>query len=311
MISRISLAVTLLGGFCLPAHGQIEGPKLGFAYDKQASAVRPIFGVPGAALFGEPLSAGLRNAVISPAQDFAVGIVGDESAVGILNLLDGKVSLLSGAKAAPTRIALSPNGTSVALVTDSHVQVFSGFPGESSIKNEFDLNAAPAALAVSDDGNLVLAAIAEAESSALYSYATEGAANRILTAGRIASIEFLNKSHDAVFADSLENKIVLLRGGADAVLLAQVDQPDLVAATADNRRIVTASRATQLITAISVEDGTVVSASCSCAPVTLARLQGGAVFRLTDLDDGPAWIFDSGGAEPRVLFIPQAGGRNE
>jgi hypothetical protein len=309
MIAKFSLIAVIAGGACLAAESQIEGPKLGFVYDRQAAAVRPILGIPGSALFGAPLQSQLRDAVVSPLQDFAIGVFGDDSTVGLLNLSEAKLHVLKGAKAAPTRIVLSPNGTSAAIVNGSHVQVFSGLPANAEAGVEFDLTADPSALAVSDDGVLVLAAIAESDATALYSYS--GGVHRILTAGQIRSIEFLNRSHDAVFADALENKIILLRNSSDATLVASVDGPTAVAASIDNRKIIAASSSSRSITTISLDDGTSVSTACGCKPVTLARLQGDAVFRITELSDGPAWIFDGGGPEPRVLFIPQAGGGNE
>ena len=310
MIAKFSL-IAALGGACLAAESQIEGPKLGYMYDRQAAVVRPILGIPGSALFGEPLATELREAVVSPSQDFAIGVFGDDSAVGILNFAGEKLRLLKGAKPAPTRIVISPNGTSAAIVSGTHVQVFSGLPDNATADAEFDLAAQAAALAVSDDGGLVLAAIVESDAAALYSYSKSGAAHRILTAGKIRSIEFFNRSHDAVFADELENKIVLLRDGADATLVGSINAPIAVAASLDNRKIFVASSASQTIISLSLDDGTSVSTACGCEPVTLARLQGGAAFRITDRSDGPAWIFDTGGAEPRVLFIPQAGGGNE
>ncbi len=304
MIFRFSL-IAVIGGACLAADSQIEGPKLGFIYDKQIAAVRPILGIPGSALFGDPVSFDLRDAVISPAQDYAIGVFGDDSAVGILNLTGSKVVPLTGALSAPTRIVLSPNGTAAAVLKGTHGQVFSGLPAGATASLEFDLAGEAVSLAVSDDGGLVLASVAEADTAALYSFGSGGAAHRILTAGKISSIAFLNRSHDAVFADSIENKIILLRDGADATVVASIDQPSAVAASLDNRKIIAASAASHSVSTISLDDGTIVSSACGCEPVTLARLQGGAVFRITDRSDGPAWIFDSGGPEPRILFVPQ------
>jgi len=310
MIAKFSL-LAVLAGACFAAESQIEGPKLGYMYDRQASLLRPILGIPGSALFGEPLSSDLREAVVSPSQDYAVGVFGDDSAVGILNFAGAKLRPLKGAKPSPTRIIVSPNGSSAAVVAGTHVQVFTELPENATAGAEFDLAGEASALAVSDDGELVLAAVPESAATALYSCSKSGAAVRILTAGRIKSVEFLNRSHDAVFADEVESKIVLLRGGTDAILAGRVDSPTAVAASLDNRKIFVASSATQSITSISLEDGTSVSSVCGCEPVGLARLNGGAAFRITDRTDGPAWIFDAGGAEPRILFVPRAGGGNE
>ena len=303
--------IAALCGFCSAAESQIAGPQLGYMYDRQSAVVRPILGIPGSALFGPPLASELRNAVVSPSQDFAIGIFGDDSTVGILNFASAKLSLLKGASPAPTRIVVSPNGTAAAIVTGTRVQLFFELPGNPTAGTEFDLPAEPAALAVSDDGGLVLAAIAESDATGLYAYNKSAAAHHILTSGKIRAIEFLNHSHDAIFADELENKITLLRDATGVTLIANVEAPTALAAALDNRTIFVASSASQTITSISLDDGTAVSTACNCEPVTLSRLQGGAAFRITDRGDSPAWIFDTGGTEPRVLFIPQARGSNE
>jgi hypothetical protein len=191
------------------------------------------------------------------------------------------------------------------------VQVFAGLPSDASPLTEFDVADAPGALAVSDDGSIVLAAASESGGAALYSYDASGTSRRLLTATHIGSVEFLNGSHDAVFADSAENKVFLLRDASDVSLLADIDQPTALAASRDNRKIFVASSASRSLTTISLADGTSVSTACLCTPITLARLQGGDVFRVTDIGDGPSWLFDTSGAEPRVVFIPQLEISNE
>jgi hypothetical protein len=308
MIVRISL-IAVLGSASLAA--QVEGPKLGFVYDRQAAAVRPILGIPGAALFGDTLATDLKDAVVSPSQNFAIGVTGDDAAVSIYSIREGTTRLLKGAYAAPDRIVLSPNGSAAAIRKGSHVQVFAGLPSDASPLTEFDVADAPGALAVSDDGSIVLAAASESGGAALYSYDASGTSRRLLTATHIGSVEFLNGSHDAVFADSAENKVFLLRDASDVSLLADIDQPTALAASRDNRKIFVASSASRSLTTISLADGTSVSTACLCTPITLARLQGGDVFRVTDIGDGPSWLFDTSGAEPRVVFIPQLESSNE
>lgn len=309
MIAKISL-LAVLAVACLSAESQIEGPRLGFVYDPQASAIRPILGIPGSALFGGPIASDLKDAIVSPSQEFAIGVSGDGSAVQILVFADAKLRPLPGAHAAPDQIVLSPNGAAAALVSGSHLQIFSGLPSDNATA-EFDLAAAPSALAISDDGAVVLASIAEADTFALYSYAADGSSRRLLTAGQTGSVAFLNRSHDAVFADAARNQVILLRDAADASIVSNVDRPTAVAASLDNRTILVASSAAQSITTVSLADGVSISTPCGCTPVTLARLQGGAVFRVTGVGDAPAWLFDSSGPEPRVFFIPQAGVSNE
>jgi DNA-binding beta-propeller fold protein YncE len=146
--------------------------------------------------------------------------------------------------------------------------VFAGLPSDASAISEFDVADNPGALAVSDDGSVVLAAASESGATALYSYDASGSSRRLLTATQIASIEFLNNSHDAVFADSAQNKVFLLRDASDVSLLADVDQPTALAASRDNRKIFVASSASRSLTTISIADGTSVSTSLDCRAAT-------------------------------------------
>ena len=154
MIAKFSI-IAAVCGTCLAADSQIGGPTLGFVYDQKVAAVRPILGIPGASFFGEPLASELKQAVISPSQAFAISISGDDDTVGILSLSAGTRTPLPGAHRAPTKIALSPRGTSAVLGNRGHVQVFSGLPATPSIAAEFDLSDSPYSLAVSDDGTSV------------------------------------------------------------------------------------------------------------------------------------------------------------
>ena len=52
--------------------------------------------------------------------------------------------------------------------------------------------------------------------------------------------------------------------------------------------------------------GSVVSLPCGCAPAGLFRLSGTAIFRLTELSDGPTWVLDASGADARIVAIPPA-----
>src|SRR5208283_3235811 len=82
----------------LPAQqGRLSGPVAGFVFDNSGHVLRPIQGVPGASLLGDPLNFGIdvAAAYIAPRQDSAIVVGADQS----LHLF-----LLNGG--APTEVSL-------------------------------------------------------------------------------------------------------------------------------------------------------------------------------------------------------------
>src|SRR5438477_3374125 len=66
----------------------IHGPVLGFVQDRGGEVIRPIFGVLGASLLGPPLvlDSAVRNAIISPNQDYAIAVRTDDAAAVVIHL---------------------------------------------------------------------------------------------------------------------------------------------------------------------------------------------------------------------------------
>ena len=64
----------------------IEGPHLGLVFDASHKALRPILGIPGAAILGQPLDLGveLHKTAVSPRQDFALATEGEHNRVVVL-----------------------------------------------------------------------------------------------------------------------------------------------------------------------------------------------------------------------------------
>ena len=83
MSARIICAVFLI---CLPGlvaaqTSQISGPVTGYTFDAAARGLRPILGIPGASLLGDPLNFGFEVAsvAVAPHQDAAFVTAGDQT----------------------------------------------------------------------------------------------------------------------------------------------------------------------------------------------------------------------------------------
>ena len=94
-------------------------PSIGYVFEPEAQALRPILGTPGAALFGSKVELGMnvRRAWVSPRQTFVLAEVEESLEVLLLDVQQGAQT----SKTLPTlsvgaeRVAVSPTGTAMAF----------------------------------------------------------------------------------------------------------------------------------------------------------------------------------------------------
>jgi hypothetical protein len=300
----------------------IQGPALGYVFDRTLSRLRPIWGVPGASRLGEVWAAGteLSMARVAPGQDFALGISKDE---GRLVLLDfrvepGRVWTMPQTGSRIDQVVFSSSGDRVILVSSEtrRLYLISGLPDSPSGVSEVDLSqlpAAPQVFALSDDGELLLMAVQAGESSTLYSYSVESGIRMVALAGHISAMRFLNQRREAVAADRQTREVFLIRdlpGNADRILLASeaegITAPVALELSRDNQRVFVANAEPGAVVTLDFAGGTQLT-PCDCSPTALERM-GDSVFRLTELSDKPLMLLDGTGQDTRVLFVPAARG---
>ncbi len=205
----------------------VRGPMLGYIFDPGAAAIRPVPGIPGAAMLGQPLDLGepISRAAISPRQDLALAVASSDSRVLVVSLPSGAVEACECAPG-PDRMVFSPGGDAAALyyAADSSVRVLRGAKDGSG----FDLSLLPGeltALAVSDAGAL-LAAFSDGSSGTVY-FLEPGREPRLaLSLSRASALAFLAGSTDALAADDIDNRLYLIRdpgGRADTALAATAE----------------------------------------------------------------------------------------
>ena len=303
---------------------RVDGPVLGFVFDHSIGGVRPILGMPGASLFGEPIGLGIdtSRAAISNIGGYALGVAGDSGRVMLVRDLASRASsvALDDAAPAPDRIVLSANGTAAALLyrDRSAIQVFAGLPSSPQPRGEISLFGLPgplSAIAISDDGGSVLAGAREGEGRESVMLLSPGADPRVLgSAGRVAAAAFFAGRPDAVFADSAAGTVFWVRdvrGAAEFVPLpggGGFAKAVALQVTADNRKVVVAGAGN--VTALDLEGGAPAVSKCDCAISALDRLRGNSVFRVTELSANPSWLFDASGPEARFLFVPAGAGES-
>src|SRR5690349_12584905 len=92
-----------------------EGPVLGFILDRAAQRIRPVLGVPGAAIVGgaDEGSSDVSSAVVSPNGDYALALTGarQEAVIWRAGQRRARLEFLPGS---PDAVAISPEGSAAA-----------------------------------------------------------------------------------------------------------------------------------------------------------------------------------------------------
>jgi hypothetical protein len=306
----------------LPAQqGRISGPVTGYVFDASARAIRPVLGVPGAAIMGEkiPFAFAARTVAVSPRLDAAIAIA-DDGAVHLLSIQDGVLAEMAapGLSGGGQSAVFSPGGSAAALLFNSTIQIITGFPSAPKLRSTLSLGAQTgrvfkgmessralpraSSLSVSDDGEYVLFGAADA----VRLLGANGEDRELTAASSDALAAFAPGSRDAVIADR-QTGLLLFRNAAGTPL-RQVLAPKETAAAAsgvsfsnDGTSVLMTNEGSAILV-FDTATGASSTISCDCRPGGLARM--GRVFRLNSLGSGPLWLLDAAAAEPRTVFVP-------
>src|SRR5947209_2943880 len=171
------IAGLLVAGFAQAQQGQIDGPISGYVFDKPARALKPVLGIPGASVLGNPVQFNfpIAAAYVAPHQDAAI-VLGADRVVHVFKLNAGAASevAVNGISLTPDSVAFSPSGTAAALNAGGRVQLVTGLPdspapagtvdargsqeGALSVRPHPHRSMAAEVMAVSDDGTILLVA---------------------------------------------------------------------------------------------------------------------------------------------------------
>jgi len=309
--------------FGIAAFGQdpttsINGPVLGYIADSKGSAIQPIRGILGASAVATPLplDSEIRNAVVSPKNDYVLANHSESGETVLIRLgLDSMtMNSLDGVRAGANVIAISPSATAAAIYgRDRIVQVLAGLPDSPQIVFEFDASDLAGhlrSIAVADDGTLALLNVAALDNSTLWAVSVNGS-RWALPAQRPSAASFLAGRHDVVIADDAAQEVFLLSNvDQEASRLPVASFGDGfnafsgVAASGDGLRIFISSRKSESITIVDLESGVSSVLACNCLSTGFKPLKGTSIFRLSDPTDGPVAVLDASSAEPRIIIVP-------
>jgi hypothetical protein len=312
MSGRIFRLFTLISlPALLPAQqSQITGPVTGYVFDSAARGLRPILGIPGASLLGDPLDFGFEVSSVSvaPRQDAAFVTAADGS-FHLFRIQSGTPTeiTLNGLAGAAQRVVFSPLGSAAALYSSGSIQVVSGLPDSPAIAARLDVHAfgVPVALALSDDGTVLL--LASDTSVELFGGAAD-LGPLVSTAGS-ALVAFAPAGHDAAVVDGVGAGVTLfhdLTGAPSSQNLAPADvtiqSASDLAFSADGKLLLLANPTGQSVTAFDLVAGGRNAIACTCTPSSLVRM--GELFRLNDLGTDPLWLLDTRPETASVTFVP-------
>jgi hypothetical protein len=293
-IRTCSLVLMLLSGTSLPS-ATVGAPNLGYLFDPSLGAIRPVAGIPGAAIVG-PASLSVRNAVIAPGQAFALVDTGENEPLSIWRP-DGTMQSLDGTSPV-SQIVFSPTGNAAVLHSSNLVQVVTGLP-DSPVVSQIAAPEGSRIFAVNQEGDVIAGGDLVwllrwnespkqlAVSGPISALAFQGSDLLVVGAGQILSLHNL--------ADGTEYR-TLATYADDRTPLAVQFSPDATrafAATSDGEILV-----------LSIEGQELARLACGCRPSGFQRLAGNSLFRVNEAGNGPIWLLDAA-AEPRLWFVPK------
>jgi hypothetical protein len=211
---------------------------------------------------------------------------------------------------------LSPDGNAAALYsTETHFfQTVFGLSEVPGVVFETDLSDVPGALrnfAIADDGTLALLTFVRADNEATLWLLNSRGMRWPIAALNPTAVSFVQGRHDAIIGDAEAQTVDLIRGIDEDAARQNLtafgegfDSISDVAATPDGRFVFVTTSSSDKVTVVDLAAGSSVVLPCNCRASGLHRLNGAAIFRLSEPADGPVAVMDFSSAEPRVVIIP-------
>jgi hypothetical protein len=296
-------------------------PNLGLIFDSAGKALRPVWGIPGSAFYGQRLDLGfpIASAIITPAQDAA--LVSSADGVYIVRFVNGSPVVQPGAGLAsnPDLLVLSPRGSfGAAYYRDRQVISIVGLLSEQTTATSdvsAGLASAPQSLAISDDGRLAVALVStggDSPTTDVFTIDTQsGDTRRIFGTPHGAAVEFVPGTRNVVLADDVNGSVFLVRdvaGAAEQRTLITAEPrlaaPSGLHVSSDGKRVLAVSVTSGSLAMLDLAGADPAFLSCKCQPSEVRPLSGNILFQIAPLKDGVAWIVEWDPANPRILFIP-------
>lgn len=323
LLPTIFVLLALSSGAALRAQDQsdvrlLRGPVVGFFYDRDAG-IRPVLGILGAATLGAAVlsSSGIQMAALAPRGDYALVVLSEGGTVALVrDLSRAPQAAALEAPDSPSRIVFSPDGGAAALYYArlGRVEVFRGLPDrpEPAWSSEVSLLESDLEeLALSAGGNMILAA-GSGEPCPVWLIDPDQGQRLIRWTQAKPKLAFLNHREAAAVVDGGSGAVWLVEDLRDEPSFTslgetlEISRPVALAADPQDRRLFVATQEPPGVVGLSLTGQEMLRLTCPCTPGVLERLAGSAAFRLSEQGGAPVWLLDTGGAAPRIVFVPEA-----
>jgi hypothetical protein len=286
---------------------------MGYVAASSPRELRAILGVPGAAVFSDPLllPEDVTRVRVAPGQSYAL-IERNNQETAVLPLsggLAGAAVAIGGALQAADFVSFSPSGRSAILIsaTAGRLQAITGLPELPQVVEDLDVSAlpeTPCAAAISDDAGSVLLS----SSRTVYLLSPDGSTRFVGAVADGASLAFLPSSGKAAIADRAVGSVYLFQpqtGGSLVSLVATgLNTTGEITASADGELLYVTDPGGQHIQSVKVLSGEVRSFDLPVPPLKMDRLKSTDTFLISTEVGRPGWILFRDGNNLSTAFIP-------
>jgi hypothetical protein len=294
----------------------LGGPRLGFVFDRASQKFREVTGIPGAALLGVQIQPELPLDVawLSPSQNLALGqgVQGELFQVD-LNAAVAPCRVLAHSGNPISRVYWSTSGSVAVLVPEQSTHIFL-FKASTSTIVEIPLGSwagEVSALAVSDDGESVLAGIRQQEGSLLLLGSSRGDFSKLGSLSNIAALVFLPGTQYAFVALPDENQILSVQGLPASPRLAplsvkklELAAPSRLAVSDNGARLLVLNAAAQYLNVIDFKQNQAFMVDCGAPYGELIPWPGGELFQLQPYSGAPLALLQVTQRGSQVTLVP-------
>ena len=296
----------------------LQVPVVGYVTRSSRAELRPILGIPGAVAVGDALVLpdGLASLELAPGQQYAIAKWVDAGVLSILPVTAdgaGNPVDVAGAWARPDRIEFSPGGSAAAVYSaqGKAVQIILGAPSSPRVARQVDLSGLSgpaAAIAVSDDGQLLLVSSPDGGGSTVTLFPAGGDGRTVARGGDFSALRFFPGAQDAAMADRQRNQILLLAADGSSQAVAGnadgVDTPAALATAAGHRVFIANQGSSPSFLDLDIDAVTAVSIPCSFKPAGLRSLLRTSTLWLTDAASDDVWAVNTDLPPESVSYVP-------
>jgi hypothetical protein len=306
--------------------GELRGPVIGYVLDASMQAVRPVNGIPGSSMLGDPLTLPFPvvAAGFSPRGDFALVIsAADGRPSSLLQRLGSENTIVSieGAITSVDKVAFNVDGSAAVLVASStrQVQIVHGLPETPTPGPAIDLSSISgtvSAVVIDQAGSNALIGVSDDYGALYLANNEEGPPRLIANFGSPTALTLLNGDRDVIVADAAVNEITVVHNFATAPESFQfaaerdgISRPAGLQISLDGRKLYVANGASRSLDIWNFDAKSIdASYPLDAEPTQLTPLKGSSIFVLNDVGEHPLLLLDA--VNTGTYFVPAGKGRN-